>query len=552
MPLKPTYEELEQRVLELERQVRQRVDRVCENEDQDLTLSDTTSAGIWVLDAEARTTYVDRKMAGMLQYSMDEIMGRALPEFLDDESGAILGSKLRNRRKGRLDQYGLRFLRKDGSSFQGFVNLCPLIAPGGQVVGSFATVSDRAEDKKTEELLKSERHRLRSALEMLPAIVWLQAQDYSIRYANSKFRQIMRNPEGRLCYEIFWGRKEPCSPCEQLNVFETRRPQQGEYEFQSEIYEVHDSFLWDDDGSPLILRVAIDVTKRKLAEQALCESKAYLAAILESIPFEFWVIGPDGRYSMQNRICRERYGDSIGKSPQDICPNKEILSVWEANNRRAFAGEMVTGEVEFTFGNDQRYFYNIIAPIHDHERICGIVGTNVDITDRKILEAALKKINEELEMQVEERTRELKDKTRRLEEFNAALKVLLKQREDDRTELEESILLNVRSLVIPYLEKLKKTRLNSDQTTYLAILESHVREVTSPFIRKISEKYFGLTPVEIQAAGLIKEGKTTKEIAESLGISINTVSSHRFHIRKKLGLSNKKVNMRSYLKTMEK
>ena len=79
---------------------------------------------------------------------------------------------------------------------------------------------------------------------------------------------------------------------------------------------------------------------------------------------------------------------------------------------------------------------------------------------------------------------ELSTKTRRLEEFNAALKVLLKQREEDRTELEESILLNVKSLVVPYVEKLKKSRLGDDQMTYLTILESHMREnITSPLPR---------------------------------------------------------------------
>jgi len=151
---------------------------------------------------------------------------------------------------------------------------------------------------------------------------------------------------------------------------------------------------------------------------------------------------------------------------------------------------------------------------------------------------------------VDARTAELNAKTRRLEEFNAALKVLLKQREEDRRELEESILHNVKSLIAPYLEKLRKSRLSEDQMTYLTILESHIEELTSPFTKRLSQKYLGLTSLEIQAANLIKEGKTSKEIAETLCVSENTVSSHRFHIRTKLGLRNKKVNLRSYLKSL--
>ncbi|MFZ2446055.1 MAG: PAS domain S-box protein [Syntrophobacteraceae bacterium] len=556
MTHKPSYEELERRVRELEREIliRKRAEEALRgSEERYRTLVDTAAEGVWVIDAEARTTYVNPQMAEMLLYPVEEMIGRGLPEFLDEEYKASFQDRLKRRRRGEKEQYKLRFLRKDGTQLWGFLSASPLFGPDGGVVGSFAMVTDVTEGKRAEELLRSERQRLFSVLEMLPALVWLQARDHSVRYANSRFRQLLGDPEGRSCYEIFRGRKKPCSPCEPFRVFETTLPQQGEYRDSSGLmYEVHDSLFWDDDGSPLILEVAIDITERKMAEEALQESKAYLAATIESIPFEFWVMGPDGRYTMQNRICRGRYGDIIGKRPEDICPNERILSVWRDNNLRAFSGELVKGEVRFSFENEDLYFYNVVAPIHDHDKTCGIVGINVDITDRKLLEAALKKVNEELESQVEERTKELSAKTRRLEEFNAALKVLLKQREEDRTELEESILLNIKSLIVPYVEKLKRSRLGGDQMTYLTILESHMREIISPFAKRLSERYLGLTPVEVQAAGLIKEGKTTKEIAESLGISANTVSSHRFHIRKKLGLGNKKVNLRSYLTSLGK
>ena len=135
--------------------------------------------------------------------------------------------------------------------------------------------------------------------------------------------------------------------------------------------------------------VSIDITEHKQAEDALQKSKAYLAATIESIPFEFWVMGPDGCYTMQNRISRERYGDAIGKRAEDVCPNETMLSVWRDNNRRAFAGEVVKGEVRFVFGNEERYFYNVVAPIHDRDGICGILGINVDITERKQTEESL-------------------------------------------------------------------------------------------------------------------------------------------------------------------
>jgi DNA-binding CsgD family transcriptional regulator len=82
------------------------------------------------------------------------------------------------------------------------------------------------------------------------------------------------------------------------------------------------------------------------------------------------------------------------------------------------------------------------------------------------------------------------------------------------------------------------------------MLESNLNDVVSPFIHKLSSKYVGLTPTEIQIANLVKEGKTTKEIAEILHSSDRTVEFHRKNIRKKIGLVNRKVNLRSHLLTM--
>ena len=134
---------------------------------------------------------------------------------------------------------------------------------------------------------------------------------------------------------------------------------------------------------------SIDITERKQTEDALQKSKAYLAATIESIPFEFWVMGPDGCYTMQNRISRRRYGDAIGKRAEDVCPNESVLSVWRDNNRRAFGGEVVKGEVKFVFGNEERYFYNVVSPIHAADRTLGILGINVDITEHKLVEKSL-------------------------------------------------------------------------------------------------------------------------------------------------------------------
>jgi DNA-binding CsgD family transcriptional regulator len=147
---------------------------------------------------------------------------------------------------------------------------------------------------------------------------------------------------------------------------------------------------------------------------------------------------------------------------------------------------------------------------------------------------------------------ELKAKSHHLQEVNTALRVLLKQREHDKEELEENVLSKVKELVTPHLERLKKGRLDVNQTALVSILESNINSIVSPFIRKLSSTYVGLTPMEIRVADFIKEGRTNQEIGELLFLSPNTVKFHRYNIRTKLGLKNKKMNLRSYLLSLAK
>jgi DNA-binding NarL/FixJ family response regulator len=165
-----------------------------------------------------------------------------------------------------------------------------------------------------------------------------------------------------------------------------------------------------------------------------------------------------------------------------------------------------------------------------------MMGSFVDITERKRAEKALRR-----------RERELELKTASLEEANAALKVLLKRREEDKRELEEKVLSNVKELIVPYVEKMKKSPMDARQMALLGIIESHLADIVAPFLHKLSSKYSTLTPKEIQVAALVKEGKTTKEIAGLLVSGTDAIEFHRKSLRRKLGLTNTKANLRSYL-----
>lgn len=127
------------------------------------------------------------------------------------------------------------------------------------------------------------------------------------------------------------------------------------------------------------------------------------------------------------------------------------------------------------------------------------------------------------------------------------MRVLLNQKDKDRKEIEEKILSNINELVMPYIEKLKTAPLDARNKTFLEILETNLRNIRSEFTERLTSAGYNLTSKELDVANLIKEGKTTKEIAELLYLSKNTVDFHRNNIRKKLGISNEKTNLRAYL-----
>lgn len=149
------------------------------------------------------------------------------------------------------------------------------------------------------------------------------------------------------------------------------------------------------------------------------------------------------------------------------------------------------------------------------------------------------------------REQALERKTQELEEVNTALRVLLKQRDEDKRDLEEKMFFNIKAFVQPYVEKLKYSGLNEKQQFYVHILESHVHDILSPFLRTLSSQYGNLTASELQVIHLVLDGKRTKDIAVLLNVSAKTIEVHRKHIRKKLGLRNQKTNLRAHLLSLQ-
>ncbi len=182
------------------------------------------------------------------------------------------------------------------------------------------------------------------------------------------------------------------------------------------------------------------------------------------------------------------------------------------------------------------------------EEVLARVSVHLQLQEAK---EKLQKSNEELEKRIQDRTRRLLESNKKLEEMNIALKVLLEKKEESRDVFVRNLVFNVRQMIEPCLDKLKQTPLTPFQRRLLFSLENRLKEIINPYQRSLAEK-FGLTPSELQVLQFIREGKMTKEIADILGLSKRTIDTHRHNIRKKLGILNKNVNLRTYLEYLER
>ena len=199
-------------------------------------------------------------------------------------------------------------------------------------------------------------------------------------------------------------------------------------------------------------------------------------------------------------------------------------------------------EIEMT-AKDGTQVATLISPkviVDTNGEFQGSFAVITDIRSLKKTEAALKK-----------RKNQLKQKSESLRGMNTALRVLLKEREKDKSKVAKRLLSNIRQLIWPYIDKLADTRLTKRQKYLLDILTSNLEELQSNYGAKLSSEFANLTQAELNVANLVKLGKSTQEIADVLSISYKTTETHRFRIRKKLGLNNKKTNLRTYISSME-
>ena len=341
-----------------------------------------------------------------------------------------------------------------------------------------------------------------------------------------------------------------------------------------------------DNGAVIQWRMTLlDISAKKGVESALQSSEKKFRQLFHemvgaAILLDITDLDNSGRPTVARIVEANAAFEHLTGIPPDQAVGRTLREIWPQTGPfwfELFSRVMRTGkpfQMEQIHQELGRHFLVSAFVVEDRR----VGATFIDISAQKKIEATLENVRWNLARQVEERTlalsranqelqsevaarevaqkilleksKELEVRAVELHEANVALKVLLKEHENERYVLEEKVVSNINELIRPHLDKLAAGPLSQRQQARLAAIEGSLNEVISPLSRRLIIDASHLTPGETQVANFIRQGKTTKQIADLMGTATSTIDFHRRNIRRKLGLANKKTNLQSYLQAL--
>ncbi len=292
----------------------------------------------------------------------------------------------------------------------------------------------------------------------------------------------------------------------------------------------------DESGKPLeAVGMHIDIDRLKSAEEELHKSEKLFRILVENAPVALLLV-EGGKILYANPRFTELSGygaelASIENWWKTAHPNKK-------ERKEIFEKLQEGNPIQVEIVNKDGLEKYVIAHFTKLPNNFSFIAYE-DITAQHIYERTLLK-----------REKELHEKSEKLEEMNSALRVILSRMNSDKEELENKIYVNIRDLVMPYVDKLGTLSQSETQQSYVNILKLNLQNIISSFAIHLTKQSVNFTPREIQIANMINEDMINKDIAAILYISESSVEFHRHNIRKKLGLVDKKINLKTYLRGM--
>ena len=573
--------------------------KLAQSERKFFHFADLLPEVVFETDAAGHIRYLNRAGMVLLGYPPDGNPpgGSAFEYFAGPDRTRVEANYHRVMRGEDIGLNEYRLARKDGSFLDVLVRSTPILEKG-KIAGLRGFMIDVTRRKAVEQALQASERKFALAMQSSPngfAITRLHDGMYLEANRSESVMTGYTREEliGRTSLELnLWvdplDRARFCRELiekKTVGGFETRlRKKDGRIRdclFFASLAEI--------DGQQCVLSEIADITELRRTAAALRASEERLRLATEGASVGLW----DWDARAGTLYYNDTYFRMLGYAPGEFTPS---YAVWlgllhpedrEAADRLTQASRK-QGSTMHSAEYRMRCKDGSYRWVHDFWYVAEqeadgtarrMLGIHIDATARKLIEAGLKHSHEELDRRVRERTAELMAANRKLEqqirrrrtvesqlrlkekqlkrrgddlaETNAALKVLLQKREEDQREIEDKIAAHLKQMVLPHVVKLRNLKLAGRAPIHLSALESNLIQIASPFAKVLAENLYQLTPTEMQVAALIRDDKSTKEIAVALHLSNKTIEFHRYNIRRKLGLGRKQLNLRSYLKTLK-
>ena len=403
----------------------------------------------------------------------------------------------------------------------------------------------------TEEALRKSEERFRSVFDYIGVGIALISPDMEILTMNPQMGKWFPGVDTNLkplCYQAF---NDPpgekvCSYCPTCKTLQDGQVHESVADtpsgHETRHYRIIASPLKDKTGGIVAaIEMVNDITESVRTQQKLLDSEIRYRTVFETTGTAMLIINEDMTIAFMNQVFEKLSGyaksevEGLRTWMEFIMPD-DIKRMKKYHRLRRINPEAVPSSYECRSRDKTGRIYDIFLNVAMIPGTTMSVVSMMDISERKQAMEELKK-----------RERDLAAESHRLHEMNTALKVLLRQREEDQQEMEKKVISNIRKLVLPYVEKLNHTSMSPVQAGYVDVITTNLKNIVSPFLRTLTAVHMDFTPREIEVANLVRDGKTAKEIAGLLNLSIRSIEFHKDNIRKKLGLSNKKINLRTHL-----
>ncbi len=266
---------------------------------------ESANQGIWAVDGEQRTTFINAKLAETLGYRPEEVVGRPAWDLAFPEDHAEGDQRWTSRKRGEQDQSEVRLRGKDGGEVWFHAATSPLLDSDGRFVGALGFFTDITERRRADEALRESERQARQLADAMPHIVWTARPDGTVDYFNARWYEYTgMSPEASLTHP---GWRSAVHPDDLGRLLEVRDPavQEGQV-FQADVrlLDRTGTYRWHmvrsvpvlDDSGRVARRfgTATDIDDRRQSEEELRASEGRFRFLAESIPQMVWTACPDG------------------------------------------------------------------------------------------------------------------------------------------------------------------------------------------------------------------------------------------------------------------